>query len=81
MKQSKQINPLILLLVAVVLFLILSAVFMVMWNHVVKKAFKKGAIEKIDYGTAIGLTFFIAIFFSPVVVTQAQPLAHSFGFR
>lgn len=62
------------LVVGVVVLLIVSYVFMQLWNRAVKKAFKDGAIKKIKYETAVGLVLFISIFFSTVVVTQAAPL-------
>jgi hypothetical protein len=56
------------LLVYAAIFFIMSAIFMGLWNSVVKKALKDGAINKIDYPTAMGLTFFIAMFFTSTVV-------------
>lgn len=50
----------VILLVAAVFF-ILSAIIMALWNGPLMKALKKDAIRKINYPTAMGLTFFIML--------------------
>ena len=49
------------LLVFAGLFFALSAIIMVLWNGPVMKAFQQNSIRKIDYPTAMGLTFFIML--------------------
>ena len=57
-------NPSAILLALVTVaavFLILSALIMALWNSSVMKAFSPGAIQKINYSTAMGLTVFIML--------------------
>ena len=51
----------IMLLTVAAVFFILSALIMALWNSSVMKAFSPGAIQKIDYSTAMGLTVFIML--------------------
>jgi len=59
---KKSLNPLSALLLFAAAFFITAAILMVLWNGPVKKAFKSGNVNKIDYPTAMGLTLFIALF-------------------
>jgi hypothetical protein len=46
-------------------FFVASALVMVIWNNVIIKSFAPGFIQKIDYITAMGMTFFFSIVSGP----------------
>ena len=50
-------------------FLIISAIFMVLWNKAVMNAFFPGFVQEIDFVTSMGLVFFwMMISCGPVMV-------------
>lgn len=51
-----------MLVASFVVFLILSAIFMGLWNTCVKKAVREDSVKEIDYPTAMGLTLFFSLF-------------------
>jgi hypothetical protein len=72
MVNKKIVNPVIFLVAIAIVFFILSAVFMALWNGVVKKAFRAGTINKLSYPEAMGMTLFVSLFFGgTVVITDA----------
>lgn len=62
MTNSSTISVGVVILIYVASFLIISAIFMALWNSVVMKALKDGSVNKINYSTAIGLTLFVSLF-------------------
>lgn len=72
MAKKLNVSALVMVLVvAVATFLIIAAVIMALWNGPLMKALKKGAINKIGYGDALGLTLLFAIVFpGGIIVTQ-----------
>ena len=49
------------LIIYLIVYLALSLIIMGLWNGPVMNAFAPGAIQKISYSTALGLTFFLML--------------------
>lgn len=70
----KKMNALGMLAMSAVVFLIVSAIVMALWNGPVKNSLKPDSVQKIDYPTAMGLTLFSMLIFggSSVVVMSCN---------
>lgn len=50
------------LAIAIVVFLVMAAIFMALWNSCVKTSFADDQVKEIDYPHALGLTLFFIMF-------------------
>jgi hypothetical protein len=62
----------IILSVAIGLFLFFGYIFMLLWNSCVVKIAKKDTIQKISYGTSLGLLFMVSLFSGTTVICNQK---------
>jgi len=58
----------VILSVTIGLFLFFGYIFMLLWNSCVVKIAKKDTIQKISYGTSLGLLFMVSLFSGTTVI-------------
>jgi hypothetical protein len=62
----------IILSVTIGLFLFFGYIFMLLWNSCVVKIAKKDTIQKISYGTSLGLLFMVSLFSGTTVICNQK---------
>jgi hypothetical protein len=58
----------IILFIVILLFLFSGYIFMSLWNSCVIKIAKKDTIQKISYGTSLGLVLMIGLFSGSTII-------------
>lgn len=58
----------IILFIVILLFLFSGYIFMSLWNSCVIKIAKKDTIQKISYGTSLGLVLIIGLFSGSTII-------------